>query len=365
MRIKKISLFQFRNYEHTEFEPAPGVTVLFGANAQGKTNLLEAFYLCCLGRSHRTPRDSELIRFGSTMARVHALSEDPEGTQEIEVRLSVADVKKKKEVRINQTPIGRIGELMGHINLVLFSPEDLRLVKEGPENRRRFLDMEISQQYPAYFYALQRYHRALAQRNELLKKIAGSASEMLFSTLTEWDAMLAEAGGEIITRRMAFLQRLSSAAQETHDMLSGGKETLSLRYAARAQNAEELGNYLRASRKEDIRRMTTSVGPHRDDLVLMINGRDARMFGSQGQQRTVALSLKLSEIEVMRRDLQKSPILLLDDVMSELDVHRRNMLFKSVGDIQTVITCTDLSDLGGAAYEMAYQVKNGVLDQCR
>ena len=360
MKIKKLSLFQFRNYERAEFAPCPGVTVLYGANAQGKTNLLEALVLCCLGRSHRTNKDLDLIRFGQAMARVRAVYEGNEGAQEILVCLSASEGK-KKEVRLNQTPMKRIGELMGHINVVLFSPEDLRLIKDGPESRRRFLDMEISQQQPAYFYALQRYQRALTQRNELLKKIADSASGALFSTLAEWDALLAAAGGEIISRRKAFIGRLSEAAKEAHFSLSGGKEELTLRYAAKAQDALELENFLRASRKEDMRRMTTTVGPHRDDLTVLINGRDARLFGSQGQQRTAALSLKLSEIEVMRRDLQRSPILLLDDVMSELDVSRRNMLLSSIGGVQTVITCTDVSDLGGASYEAAYRVEDGAL----
>ena len=363
MIIQKLSLFQFRNYERAEFAPCPGVTVLHGANAQGKTNLLEALVLCCLGRSHRTHRDSELIRFGQPMAQVCAATDGPDGAREISVRLSASEGK-KKEVRVNQTPIQRIGELMGHINVVLFSPEDLRLIKDGPENRRRFLDMEISQQQPAYFYALQRYHRALSQRNELLKKIAESSTDALLSSLTEWDALLAGAGGEIVTRRRAFIERLSEVAREAHFSLSGGREELSLRYEAKARDTDELENFLRASRREDMRRMMTTVGPHRDDLAVLINGRDARVFGSQGQQRTAALSLKLSEIEVMRRDLQRSPILLLDDVMSELDVGRRNMLLSSIGDVQTVITCTDVSDLGGAAYQAAYRVEGGTLARC-
>lgn len=350
----------FRNYERAELFLEPGVTVLYGENAQGKTNLLEAVYLCCLGRSHRTSKDAELVRWGSLQAQVVTATQSAEGAQEVWVRLCPGGVK-KKDIRINQTPVQRIGELMGHINAVMFSPEDLRLVKDGPDGRRRFLDMTLSQQQPAYFYALQRYHRALSQRNELLRKLAGSPTGALSATLEEWDALLVETGAQVIQRRAAYLERLAAVARQTHAMLSGGKETLTLRYTGRAQNEAALRQLLRAARNEDLRRMTTTVGPHRDDFLLQLDGHDARTYGSQGQQRTAALSIKLAEIEVMRDALKKKPILLLDDVMSELDVNRRNMLLSAIGNVQTLITCTHISDLGGAAYEAAYRVDNGAL----
>ncbi len=361
MRVRRLRLTGFRNYERAELVPARGVTVLHGANAQGKTNLIEAVHLCCLGRSHRTPRDAELIRWGESAALVRLEVERADGTHDISVRIGTED-KRKKAIKINNSPVQRIGELMGHVNAVLFSPEDLRLIKDGPDGRRRFLDMEISQLSPAYFYALQRYFQALNQRNELLRKLADErSSRALSDTLDAWDALLVEHGGQVIERRQAYLADLMEVARETHAALSGGAEALTLAYTGRARDPDELRNMLRAARAEDLRRLTTSVGPHRDDFKIVITGRDARAFASQGQQRTAALSLKLAEIDVMRRTTSESPVLLLDDVMSELDVDRRKMLLSRMGDVQTLITCTHLSDLGGAAYDAAYRVEGGEL----
>lgn len=360
MIVKHLSLQGFRNYESLDFVPAPGVNVLCGDNAQGKTNLLEAVHLCCLGRSHRTSKDAELIGWGKMKSSVRLDAQSRDGIRRIEVTLHLQG-EKKKTVSLNGSPVQRIGELMGQVNAVLFSPEDLKLVKDGPEIRRRFLDMEISQLYPAYFYALQRYVRSLNQRNTLLKKIAEDPS--LLNTLDEWDYMLASSGAEIISRRMRYITLLQSAAQEAHDALTGGLEKLTLTYSRNEEDGQEsLLRLLKASRKDDLHRMTTSCGPHRDDLRLLINGREVRNFGSQGQQRTAALSLKLAELEVMAQTLGESPILLLDDVMSELDVERRKMLLTRISGVQTLITCTHLSDLGGATADKICHVKNGILD---
>lgn len=362
MRISRLRLHAFRNYADLLLLPAGGVTVLHGENAQGKTNIIEAIYLCCVGRSHRTSRDAELIRFGEAAAQVSIEVERREGAQQVSVRLSASE-RRRKLIRINETPVQRIGELMGHVNAVLFSPEDLRIVKEGPDGRRRFLDMEISQLQPAYFYALQRYHRALVQRNGLLKQLAFDKDGKLLATLEEWDALLIEEGAQIIARRRAFLKRLEVSAQQVHETLSGGKERLALKYQGRAEDGESLRSLVKAARREDLRRATTTVGPHRDDYRILLNGRDAKAFASQGQQRSIALSLKLAEIDVMREALGESPVLLLDDVMSELDVTRRRMLLTRIERVQTLITCTHLSDLGGAAYEAAYRIENGTLTE--
>ncbi|MCL1965479.1 MAG: DNA replication/repair protein RecF [Firmicutes bacterium] len=360
MIIREMRLAGFRNYAQAAFAPASGITVLHGENAQGKTNLIEAIYLCCVGRSGRTARDQELVRWGDRFAQVAITAERLDGVHDVTVRIIPQD-KRKKVIKINGSPAARLGELMGHVNAVLFSPEDLRLVKEGPEGRRRFLDMAISQLSPGYFYALQRYIRALNQRNGLLKSLMANPSGSLSSTLDEWDALLAEAGGEVITRRARHVKTLKEAARETHAMLSGGREILTLAYESGAENAEELLHMLRAARKEDVRRGTTSHGPHRDDLRMTLCGHDTRAFASQGQQRTAALSLKLAELDVMREVIGESPVLLLDDVMSELDVNRRKMLLRRMRDVQTLITCTHMSDLGGAVYEAAYRVKEGTI----
>lgn len=360
MQIRRLRLHGFRNYAQAQLEPAPGVTVLYGANAQGKTNLIEAIHLCCVGRSHRTSKDVELIRWGSDAAQVSIDVERRDGPETVSVRISTED-KKKKLIKINGSPVQRIGELMGHVNAVLFSPEDLRIVKEGPDIRRRFLDMEISQLQPAYFYALQRYARALSQRNGLLRQLLIDPSSAQRETLQEWDDLLIETGGQVIERRIGYLQQLNAAAREIHHALSGGKEELQLSYLGRAHDRDEMQALLRAARTEDMRRATTSIGPHRDDYRIRLNGRDAKSFASQGQQRTIALSLKLAEIEVMREALGEWPVLLLDDVMSELDVGRRQMLLTRIHQVQTLITCTHLTDLGGAQYDAAYLVDNGVL----
>ena len=360
MRIERLRLRSFRNYEQADVRPAPGVTVLYGENAQGKTNLMEAVHLCCVGRSHRTSRDRELVRWGESEAYVQADVRRLDGPRQIGVALFPSETKKKK-ITINGEPVKRIGELMGQVNAVLFSPEDLRLVKDGPDGRRRFLDMEISQLQPAYFYALQRYARALNQRNGLLRELQGRSDGALASTIEEWDALLAQTGAAVLARRKAYLARLDEKAREIHRDLSGGRETLTLRDAGCDGDEQGLLMLLRAARGEDCRRGFTSVGPHRDDYKIIINGRDARAFASQGQQRTAALSLKLAEIEVMRDETREAPILLLDDVMSELDVSRRRMLLSRIGDVQTLITCTHLDDLGGAKYDKAISIHEGTL----
>lgn len=359
MHISWLRLFQFRNYEQASLCPARGITVLHGANAQGKTNVIEAVYLCCVGRSHRTAKDAELIRWGQPAAQVAVQIERREGVEDVSVRIGSGD-KKKKTIKINGSQVTRIGELMGHVNAVLFSPEDLRLVKDGPDERRRFLNMEISQLQPAYFYALQRYMRALHQRNGLLRQIAQTGNTALMETLDEWDALLVETGTQVIDRRLRYLEQLAEKAGAVHDSLSSQQESLQLRYQGRALDKETFTRLLHAGRAEDVRRGSTTVGPHRDDYRIQLNGRDARAYASQGQQRTIALSLKLAEIEVMHETLGEWPILLLDDVMSELDIHRRKMLLQRIENVQTIITCTHLTDLGGAAYDAAYQVQSGI-----
>ena len=360
MRIEKLQLKNFRNYEQAQLCPAPGITVLYGENAQGKTNLMEAMYLCCVGRSQRTAKDRELVRWGEEAAYVQADVRRADGPRRVGVALFPSEQKKKK-ITLNGETVKRIGELMGQVNAVLFSPDDLRLVKDGPDARRRFLDMEISQIRPAYFYALQRYVRALNQRNGLLHALQAGKEETLASTLTEWDELLATYGASIVDHRLRYLERLSEKARQVHSALSGERETLSLRYAGCDASAEAIKKILFSARSDDFRRGFTGYGPHLEDYKLFINGKDARAFGSQGQQRTVALSLKLAEIEVMREETSETPILLLDDVMSELDVARRRMLLSYLGGVQTMITCTHLDDLGGAKYEKAIAIHGGVL----
>ena len=363
MRVKTLSLTNFRNYEQQTIAPHEGVTVFTGPNAQGKTNILEALHLCCLGRSHRTPRDEELIRWGSPSALVKIETEQRDGTHDVSIALSRNQRKKKKTVRIGARQAERIGELLGHVRGVLFSPEDLQIIKGGPAERRRFLDMELSQLRPSYFYALQRSARALGQRNALLREIASHPS--LLPTLDMWDEQLAECGAQIVLARREAVLSLSRSAADAHDSLTEGREKLSLRYISQVSEAEDphqaLLERMRAAREDDLRRCMTSVGVHRDDVGVVIDGKDARTFASQGQQRSAVLSLKLAQLELTEQESGEAPILMLDDVMSELDPDRRRQLIERIDRVQTFVTCTDVSDLAGARQGAIYRVENGRL----
>ncbi len=347
MRISRLKLTDFRSYAALDLMPGGEICVLVGKNAAGKTNVLEAIHLCALGRSHRTPRDADLIAFGAQGAFVGADVETRTGTRRIECRMRQGE---RKRMRVDGKELVRSGELMGCLNVVMFSPEDLQLVKGEPAQRRRFLDMELSQIQPAYYYRLQQYNAALKQRNALLK-----APDVKPEALETWDALLASFACQIITARAQFLERLAAIAAELHRGLTLGSESFRVGYAPNVppDEAQALENTLLTrlydAREKDLQRGFTSVGPHKDDIEVVIGGKDARVFGSQGQQRTAALSLKLSELALMREETQELPVLLLDDVFSELDEGRRAMLTDVMKPCQTFITCTDLADaaLGG------------------
>lgn len=357
LHITQIQLKDYRNYESCELQPCEGVNVLLGNNGQGKTNVLEAMYLTCTGRSHRTRQDREIIRWGADFASVSVHAQRRDGSHEVEIRMPAMG---RRKIRIAGQEISRSGELMGHVTGVLFSPEDLRTVKDGPAERRRFVDMALSQVRPAYYYALQRYARALKQRNEVLR--TSIAQPSLLATLDSWDEQLAAAGSELMRQRRAYIERLSHIAAETHRYIADDREHLEILYVPSIAQGEEMEAGLEAlfaARESDVRRMTTSVGAHRDDVRLLIDGRDVRAFGSQGQQRTAALSMRLSELSVMRDELGEWPMLMLDDVMSELDPGRRRQLVSRLQGVQTFITCTDEDDLAGAEVGRAWRVDNG------
>ena len=315
-----------------------------GDNAQGKTNALEAVYLTCAGRSHRTRQDRELIRWGADFASVGVDALRRDGSHQVDIIIPSAG---KRVIKIAGQKAARSGELMGHITGVIFSPEDLGLIKDGPAERRRFMDIAISQLRPAYYYALQRYSRALRQRGEMLRT-------QFYAALDEFDEELARSGGEIMRHRSWYISRLNEVARDVHGHISMSRETLSVEY--RPGGGEDMLERLRAARETDMRRMTTSVGVHRDDVALLIDGHEARLYGSQGQQRTAALSLRLSELTVMRDEAGEWPVLMLDDVMSELDPARRRQLVKYLGGVQVLITCTDPDDLAGAEIGAMFRV---------
>ena len=363
MRIKSAKLNHFRNYETCEFTPCTGVNVLLGDNGQGKTNLLEAIYLCCTGRSHRTHSDKDLIRYDADFASVYVESEKTDGSHQVEVIMPASG---KRRIKIAGREASRSGELMGHVTGVLFSPEDLRTVKDGPAERRRMIDMTLAQLRPAYYYALQRYNRALKQRNEALR--AAAISPSIIDTLDMWDEQIASVGAELMRQRRDYIMKLSAIASETYLEIAGGRETLSVSYqpnVTSGDDAQSIMDALFTARGSDLRRMTTSVGPHRDEILLAIDGREVRTFGSQGQQRTTALSLRLSELSVMRDEMGEWPVLMLDDVMSELDPSRRRQLIRRLDGIQTIVTCTDEEDLAGAEIGAAWRVHGAEIEKIK
>ena len=343
MLIKRLKLNDYRNYESLDFRPGTGMNVIVGENAQGKTNVLEAVFLCAFGKSHRASRDIELIRSGLRGAYVGVTLTNLLGTQTIEAKLREGESKK---MLINSQPLKRMGELMGVLNAVFFSPGDLCLVQGAPSERRRFMDMELSQIYPNYFYRLQQYNLALKQRNALLKEGAHAAKPGL---LAMWDEQLASLGESIITTRCRFIDEISTIARDLHRGISGGKEQLNVCYDPNVEADSPLGvretllERLAQSAGEDLRRGFTTVGPHRDDIAIKLMDTDLRTYGSQGQQRTAALSLKLSEIALLRGVKNEPPVLLLDDVLSELDDGRQRLLLETAATCQCFLTCTSLS----------------------
>ena len=360
MRITGLRLRDFRGYRQVLLSPPEGVTMLVGENGAGKTNLLEAVHLCCLGRSHRTSADKEMIRQGQETAAVQLTVQRRDGRHEVGVRL-FENAKRRKIVYVNGKIAGRMGELMGHATCVIFSPEDLALVKDGPQARRRFLDMLLSQQQRAYFYALQTYMAALKQRNALLKQ--GD-----FRALPAWDEQLAQAAAPVVRLRREACEQLHARAK-IHYLFIGGREeeAFAMRYcgalADSADPAQDMLRGLQASREEDERRMTTCFGPHRDEIDLTLCGAPIKAFGSQGQMRTAALSMKLAAFDLLEAAQGEPPLLLLDDVLSELDPDRRRRLIARIGRAQALLTCTDQADFIGARPACVLRVHNGEITQ--
>ena len=360
MIITSIQLKQFRNYSEAGFTPCPGVTVFYGPNGVGKTNLLEAVHLCALGRSHRLSQDKELVQKGADFSLCQVKCRRKDGEHRVAVKLAPAQAR-KKQIAINGKAAPRIGEMMGHVTCVMFAPEDLQIVKEGPALRRRFLDMQISQAQPAYFYDLQKYLQALNQRNMLLRQMKGDPSAPQGAMLPVWEEQLARAGLNILKRRRRFMDELTPLAGEKYAAVSGCPgEKLEAVYRGCVPRQNECLEALMAGyekcRREDVRRGPTSFGPHRDDLALTLSGRDMKTFASQGQIRTAALALKLSELTLLTRWSGETPALLLDDVMSELDGRRRGLLLEHIQGVQTFVTCTDESDLAGAHAQQKVRV---------
>ncbi len=374
MFLKNITFRNFRNYESLRLQFSPGVNLITGENAQGKTNILEGIYFLSTAKSHRTNRDDELIRRGSLWfyLKGQVLSQRSNSQAKIEswATSNVIEITnacgEKKKVRINGKAQEKISNVIGKMNVVMFSPEDLSLVKGAPSERRRFLDILISQVSPSYLYALQEYFAALRQRNELLKTIRDDKATT--DSLDSWNALLVKAGVEIIRQRIAIVSELAELAKEKHKQLTSDQEDLDIEYNCQLEwddDSQIDGAYqgsLDSSVDSDIRYGSTSVGPHRDDLMFTIDRVDARKFGSQGQQRTGVLSLKLANLELISRKLDEYPIILLDDVTSELDESRSSFLFDVLTKtpVQTFLTATSFDGFPmGFSDCQSFVVENG------
>ena len=338
MILKSLELANFRNYEELNISFDKGTNILYGDNAQGKTNILEAIYVSATTKSHKGSKDKEIINFDKEEAHIRTYLEK----ENVETRVDMHLRKNKsKGIAIDGVPIRKASELFGLLQFVFFSPEDLCIIKNGPSERRRFIDSELCQLDKVYLHDLSDYNKTVLQRNKLLKELHFHPDYR--EVLEILDLQLVKYGREIIRRRQTFIGELNEIMGEIHGRLSGGQEHMVLEYEANVTE-QNFAGMLEQNLDRDIRQKTTTTGPHRDDLSFMVNNIDIRKFGSQGQQRTSALSLKLSEIELVKRRTGDTPVLLLDDVLSELDGRRQNYLLNSIENIQTLITCTGLDE---------------------
>lgn len=358
MIIKSLELADFRNYEVLNISFDKGTNILYGDNAQGKTNIMEAIYVSATTKSHKGSKDKEIVNFNKEEAHIRTYLEKEAVEYRVDMHLRK---NKSKGIAIDGQKIKKAADLLGLLNVVFFSPEDLSIIKNGPSERRRFADMELCQLDSFYLYNLNNYNKIINQRNKLLKDMY--FNQNLRETLNIWDSQLVSYGSKIIERREAFAQQLCDIIGEIHSKLSGGKEELIVKYEPDV-SIEQFEEKMKENQEKDIRFKLTSTGPHRDDFSFVVNGIDIRKYGSQGQQRTAALSLKLSEIELVKKIAKDTPVLLLDDVLSELDSNRQNYLLNSIGDIQTIITCTGLDEFINNRFEInrVYNITNGVAE---
>ena len=355
MIIKSLEIADYRNYDSLHIDFSSGTNILYGDNAQGKTNILEAIYMSATTKSHKGTKDKDVVNFGKEEAHIRTYLEK-EG---IETRVDMHLRKSKsKGIAIDGLKIKKAAQLLGLLNVVFFSPEDLSIIKNGPAERRRFVDMELCQLDQFYLYNLNNYNKIVNQRNKLLKDMYFNPS--LRDTLNIWDSQLISFGSKIIERRQLFVEQLNEIIVEIHKKLSGGRENLTIQYEPDVI-ISDYENKLSVNQEKDVKLKQTTTGPHRDDFSFLIGDIDIRKFGSQGQQRTAALSLKLSEIELVKKMTKDNPVLLLDDVLSELDSNRQNYLLSTIGDIQTIITCTGLDEFVNNRFEIdkVFHIENG------
>lgn len=363
MYIKKIYLKNFRNYSEAEIFLSEKLNVFYGNNAQGKTNILEGIFLGAIGKSFKPVSEKEMIKLGEKFSDIEL--EYFSGGRDMTTKMRLF-TEKKKTVSVNNVALSRMSELVGKLTVVVFTPEELSLVKEGPGARRRFLDMAISQVRPRYMHLLSSYNKALEQKNKLLKneKMKNSVND----TLPIWNEQLAQFGAKVILYRKSFADKIVKKAAEIHEEISGGTEKLTAKYHGSLQDTENMTEEeIKAALFEEMTRQAEReiflsqavVGPHRDDLVFFINGNNAKIYASQGQQRTIVLSLKLSQKEFFLEETEEEPVLLLDDITGELDLSRREYLFSKIKNSQVFITCTDTDRIENTEEARYFKIVNG------
>lgn len=361
MNVKSLKLKDYRNYRDLYIEFNSGVNVFIGDNAQGKTNILESVYYCSISKSHRTNKDKELIRFGADRADISLYVEKERINKTIDINILKDG---KKSIDVNSIKIKKVSDLFGTLNSVMFSPEDLKIIKESPEQRRRFLDIELCKMSKKYYYNLVQYNKVLNQRNALLK-----SNYMNYDILDVYDEELSKFGAEVIKYRLEYLDKINKYGKQIHMDITFGKEQIEFIYSSNIKDftsiKENIYNKLIEKRKDDVIRRFTTVGPHRDDFLVKINNNDVKNFGSQGQQRTAVLTIKFASIEVIKETTGEYPVLLLDDVLSELDQKRQGYILNSVKNIQTIITCTDALDINKSFKEniKIFKVNNGLVEE--
>jgi len=369
MIIENIKLTNFRNYESLELDFSPKINVFIGENAQGKTNVMESIYVLAMAKSHRTSKDKQLIRWNEDYGKIEGVLKNRYGNFPMELTIT----KKGKKGKVNHIEQPKLSNYIGQMNVVMFAPEDLNVVKGNPQARRRFIDMEIGQISPVYLHELLNFQKILKQRNQFLKINQGKSTidEVLYDIYTE---QYIQSAVQIIRKRFEFIKLLQELAEPIHSGISRGLEQLTINYLPTKGidgnwTSEEMGTYLArkiaAVKQKEIERGVTLIGPHRDDLQFIVNGYDVQTFGSQGQQRTTALSLKLAEIELIKQETRETPILLLDDVLSELDDFRQSHLLNTIqGEVQTFVTTTSVEGIHHETIKHAkmFHVKQGKVE---
>ena len=351
MWIKKIKIKNFRNYEKEEINLEKNINIFYGQNAQGKTNIIESIFLCSMGKSFRAKKDKEMIKLNEENSAVEIEFEKSDRDGKIKIELS-----NKKNVYINGIKIKKLSELLGNINVVIFTPDDINILKGGPQNRRRFLDIMISQLKPNYMYNLNLYLKTLEQRNNYLRQIKEYGKDE--NLLEIWDEKLAEYAINIYNYRNEFINKIKNKIKEIHKEITNEKEEIEIEYITECKSKEKYLSLLKSRRKLDIIKGFTTKGIHRDDFMIYINKKQLDIYGSQGQHRTAILSLKLSELNIVYDEIGEYPILLLDDFMSELDKQRRENFLEKIENIQVIITCTDKINIENKN-NLIYNVKNG------